>query len=190
MLFENSPQHVYLSYAHDDEAFAKQFHEMMEPFGISVSSCRDNETNQEIEEQAESVLTHCSLVVVLIGPKTRDSRWVDLEIALGTAPRTGLPGAGLLGIILPEHVDFAMPYYDPANIPLRLHDRARWEYALVRKWIDRPDVIHSWLQDAERRRRHFRSAPNFSALQALKEFHWDDNADKPRPVLQTLSERD
>jgi len=190
MPLNNSPQQIYLSYVHSDETYAKRFSELLERKGIATTSIRDSDTNSEIEAQAESVLTHCRLVVVLVGPKTRDSRWVNLEIALATKPRIGSPSAGLLGIILPEHSDFGMPYYDPENIPVRLHDRVRWEYALARKWIDDPDALQLWLKDAERRRRHFRPEPNYAALQELKSYSWNDNADTPRPALQNLWEQE
>lgn len=83
-----------------------------------------------------------------------------------------------------------MPYYEPENIPLRLHDRVKWEFALIRKWIEDPSQIQQWIENAERRRKHFRSSINYSALKALKEYPWDENADTPRPILQSLSERE
>ncbi len=186
----NSSQQIYLSYAHSDEEYARRFSELLDPMGFAVTSIRDADTSCEAEAHAESVLSHCSLVVVLIGPKTRDSRWVDMEIALATKPRIGLPGAGLLGIILPKHPDHGMPYYDPDNIPVRLHDRVRWEYALIRKWVEDPVLLQSWLTDSERRRRHFRPEPNYATLQALKSWSWDENADTPRPALRKLWEQE
>ncbi len=181
---------IYLSYVHSDEGYAKRFAELLEPLSIVTNSIRDAEVNCHTEVDAESILSQCSLFVVLIGPKTRDSRWVDIEIALATRRRrAGLPG-GLLGIILPEHPDHSMPYYEAENIPVRLHDRVRWEYAVIRKWVDDPVLLQSWMIDAERRRRHFRPEPNYATLQTLKTWSWDENADTPRPALQKLWEQE
>lgn len=186
----NSSKHVYLSYVQSDEGYADKFRAILDGLNFQVSACRENKITQDVREQVESALTHCSVVVVLIGPNTRSSRWVDLEISLATEPRIGQPGAGLLGIILPEHEDFAKPYYGPDNVPLRLHDRIVWEYAIVRKWTVAPSMVEKWLTDVERRRYHFRSATNFSVLQTLREFPWNDDIDSPRPVLKALLEQE
>lgn len=186
---EHSP-HVYLSYAQADESDAIAFRKLMESLNVPVDSCRDGETGENVLATARSVLSNCSVIVVLIGERTRDSRWVDMEISLAMEPREDQPGAGLLGIILKSHPDFAKPYYEPDSIPLRLHDRVRWEYGMVRKWTDDPQQVRTWLDDANRRRHHFRSATNITTMRALHAFSWDDSVDTPRPILKSLLEQE
>lgn len=192
MNFDNSPRQIFLSHVSDDKGYAVKFRTLLEPLGYSAFTCFDIPSDQgpDIADKVESVLTHCSLVVVLVGPKTRLSRWVDMEIDLGLSPRIGQPAAGLLGIILPEHEDFSKPYYEPESVPARLHDRVRWEYALLRKWTDNTQAIREWLQDAEKRRRHFRPTVNYKVQLALRSHPWDESADMPRPFLQSLLERE
>lgn len=83
-----------------------------------------------------------------------------------------------------------MPYYDSDNVPVRLHDRVRWKYALIRKWVEDPELFQSWLTGSERRRRHFRPEPNYATLPVLKSWPWDEKADTPRPALQELWEQE
>jgi hypothetical protein len=101
---------------------------------------------------------------------------VDREIELGTESREDGPGAGLVGVILPPHDDFSRPYYDPENVPVRLHDLVQNEYAILRKWSENPDEIRPWLEEAERRRRHC-PEPSLGASAQLYRFAWDPAVD-------------
>jgi hypothetical protein len=135
-------------------------------------------------------LRDCALrsthTVVLIGPATRLSKWVDREIAVSTESREEGPGAGLIGVILPHHEDFSRPYYDPQNVPLRLHDLVESEYAIVRKWSEKPEEVVRWLEDAARRREFFRPEPSLGAAAQIYRFSWSAEVDESRPDPEVL----
>jgi hypothetical protein len=166
-----SQAQVYLSYTKADQSWANKLASLLSGPGISVNKPKD------FQDQLEGVLNSATCVVVLIGTQTRLSKWVDREIELSTDSRENGPAAGLVGVILPSHVDFSLPYYDPENIPLRLHDLVENEYAIIRKWSEDPDETHRWLQEAERRRHRFRPEPSLGTAAKLYRFTWDPEVD-------------
>ena len=188
MSSNSSTAHIFLSYAVPDQSYADQFRALTAPHNVRLSGSHDIAAEANIADDVREALASCDIVVVLIGPTTQHSRWVDMEMELAIAPRSNGPTAGLLGIILPEHPDFAKPYYDPKNVPPRLHDRVHWEYGLIRKWTEDFDLVLQWLKEADRRRRQYRPAVNYSAIQALQRREWDDSADSPREFLKALRE--
>jgi hypothetical protein len=125
-----------------------------------------------------------SHTLVLVGPTTRLSQWVDREIELSTETRNGGPGAGLIGVILPTHDDFSRPYYDPENVPVRLHDLVQSEYAIIRKWSEKPEEIARWLEDAARRRQSYRPEPSLRAAAEIYHFAWNKQVDELRPDIE------
>jgi MTH538 TIR-like domain (DUF1863) len=121
--------------------------------------------------------TGATITIVLIGPATRFSHWVDQEIEVSTKPTKSGPGAGLVGVILPHHEDYSKPYYDPEHVPLRLHDRILAEYAILRKWTDDPSEIARWLTETDRRRCQYDPTPSVRALMDLRRFPWSEPED-------------
>jgi hypothetical protein len=181
---------IFLIYAIDDQSWARRFELLVSPLGYytfptsgdAFSGARS--TNKPLI--VKSAIQSCSFAVVLIGKRTHMSRWVDQEIAWALTQWDGKPAAGLLGIVLPEHEDFGKPYYEPSLVPGRLHDRVRWEYALIRKWSEDPAEISARLQEADRRRRAFLPIVSYSMLQTLHRQQWDESEDAQREVENSL----
>jgi hypothetical protein len=99
------------------------------------------------------------------------------------------PGAGLIGVILPNHDDFKRPFYEPELVPLRLHEFITQQVAILKKWPHFPTAMQPWLEDAEWRRRAFqrRTRVSLSTLKLIREHHWTNEGDEPREALFTLS---
>ena len=179
-------QKIFLSHMAADSKEAARFKSIVEKHGLTVFSAEDMQPGVELLNWMTSVLSDCDIVVVLVGPETRHSHWVDREIEQGTATRESGPSAGLLGVVLKTHPDFEKPYYDPINVPLRLHDRVQWEYGIVRKWSEDPDEVLLWLEEADRRRMHFQPATSLRALRELRRFPWNESLDEQRPLKAWL----
>jgi len=177
---------IYLSYVKADQSWAEQLTALLAPGGLAIRNPQSALLPNEAFEQFREAILASTLTIVLLGPTTRQSRWVDREIALSTEAREDGPGAGLLGLILPTHEDFARPYYDPENVPIRLHDLIQSEYALLRKWTARPEEILSWLAESERRRLALRPEPSLRAAAEIYRFGWDRSVDETRPSPEAL----
>jgi hypothetical protein len=172
---------IFLSHLPADQPLADQLATLLQASGFEL--CKSWDAMQP-EAASEASLEDCvkgaTHTVVLIGPQTRFSLWVDHEIERSTEPRDDGPGAALIGVILPNHEDYSRPYYDPENIPLRLHDLIQSEYAIVRKWTEDPAEIRRWLEDADGRRHRHCPEPSLGAAAQLYRFSWNAEVDAPR----------
>lgn len=193
----SNAQNIFLSHVPGDRHYANEFRDLLASSHWSVrsSTVADMEASWEAANADswaayKDALRKCDILVVLVGPTTRESQWVDWEIDLATASRTAGLAAGLLGLILPEHPDFRSRYYEPERIPLRLHDRTLWEYAMVRKWGGTNSEITAWLEQALRRRRTYRSETSMATLLEIHRRKWDESVDQPRPNPKRLLEHD
>jgi hypothetical protein len=127
--------------------------------------------------------------MVLVGPLTKDSQWVEMEMEVAMAARENGPGAGLIGVTLPNHDDFERPYYEPDLVPLRLHDFVTREVAIIKQWTDSSATVQSWLEDSERRRHAFqrRTRLSLSTLKFIREHDWTNEGDESREEFFKLS---
>lgn len=179
-----SPFSAFLSYVHSDHSWAERLAAVLAPTGVVVRSPLSGlQAADKFQHQLRESILASTHTLVLLGPTTRLSRWVDHEIELSTELRGEAPGAGLIGIILPSHEDFSRPYYDPENVPIRLHDLVQSEYAIIRKWSDTPEEILRWLEEASRRCQSARPEPSLGAAAQIYRFAWDEKLDAPRPHL-------
>lgn len=193
---------VFLSYLRQDAAYAQRLKQILEGLGFTVVGFLDLEEvlGLNITDVARQSLQDCGWLIVLLSNDTKDSTIIDMEIAVATKPRTARPNAdqptppspGLIGVILPEHDDFSKPYYDPPNVPLRLHDRVLWEYGIMKKWIEDSATIANWLAEANERRQLFKPVATLPIEMQLKR-SWRGPevvaSLEERPVLKDLIEK-
>lgn len=181
---KNQPN-IFLSYVHEDQSWADRCTSLLRGIGASIHTARSLlEPGEEFQRRLREAIHQTTHSLVLIGPRTRLSKWVDCEIELSTESRDDGPGAGVIGVILPSHEDFSRPYYDPENVPVRLHDLIQNEYAILRKWTESPDELSRWLEDAERRRYRHRPEPSLGAAARLYRFAWDAKVDASLPDVK------
>ncbi|MEY2726708.1 MAG: hypothetical protein RLZZ458_2575 [Planctomycetota bacterium] len=188
MITKDTVERIFVSHVADDGKYAEKLRDL-----IGTVSKATITLSRATESQYPSLLQQlreCSIIVILIGPKTYSSRMVDREIELAIAPRANQPPAGMLGIILPEHGDFSKPYYEPDSVPVRVHDRVLYNYAVLKKWTDEKDKIQAWLSDSMNRRLHLRSTVSNSVVLGLHTQVWDESVDGPHEVLQALEEQE
>jgi hypothetical protein len=176
---------VFLSYVHADQSWAERFSSLLAGSGITIcNSWSSLKPGEDFEARLRESIGTATHTVVLIGPQTRFSHWVDREIEHSTESREDAPGAALIGVILPSHEDFSRPYYDPENVPLRLHDSIQNDYAIAKKWSEDPAEIGRWLDEAEKRRHRYSPEPSLGAAAQLYRFSWDEAVDAPRAPLK------
>jgi hypothetical protein len=178
---------IYLSYVNSDQPWADRLLALLGNTGIKTCNPQTAlQPGQNIERSLREMILAATHILVLIGPTTRLSKWVDREIELSTEARENAPSAGLIGVLLESHEDFSRPYYDPGNIPLRLHDLIQSEYAIIRKWSEKPEEVSRWLDDATTRRHYFRSETSLRAAAEIYRFSWDRAVDESRPDPEAL----
>ena len=141
-LFESKKdtQHkVFISYYHkDDQYYRNRFEELFGHLFISKSvepGDIDTDVSTEYIKRLiqQNYITDTSVLVVLVGPKTYGRKHVDWEISAALSKKAG-GHSGLLGILLPEFPLTSEGKYQYDDIPPRLADNVKTEYAEVYKW--------------------------------------------------------
>ena len=174
---------VFISFAASDKRSADEMRKMLESEGVEVLSAESSSrAGTHMLESLHSAMSSASVVFVLIGPRTRASKWVNQEIEMAIQGTPSSPPAGLVAVILKDHEDYSRPFYDPDNVPLRIHDHVSRESAILRKWPKEPAEVRRWIADAIRRRERFPSPfVNFSTQSALSRVFWDESVDEAAP---------
>lgn len=177
---------IFLSFIRADQDWARRIAAHLTKAGLKYPDPTSLNAGEDWAEWTQNAAQTATHTLVLIGPQTRLSKWVDQEIELSTRCRENGPGAALIGVILPHHEDFGQPYYEPENVPLRLHDLIQSGYALLRKWSDEPEVIRDWLTEASLRRQHRRPEPSLRAAAQIYRHLWDAAVDIGGKLDSTL----
>ncbi len=154
------PKHkVFISFHHGDQKYKNQFVKLMKDEMLDRSVKIGEINNLDVEEIfqriREDYIAEVTVTVVLIGPCTWKRMHVDWEIGASLRATKKNPRCGLLGIMLPKHLDFRRTMYDPHLIPPRLADncKERTPYACVYDWTDQREDIREWIHQAFQRRK-------------------------------------
>ncbi len=145
---------VFVSYHHDnDEGYKQKLERICSNVMISRSvEIGDIDPNLKTETIRQKIrdefLRDSSVTIVLIGKQTWQRKHVDWEISSSIRNTPKNPRSGLIGILLPTHLDYKSQKYSSYNIPPRLWDNAKCEYALVYDWTENPSHIQSWIHQA------------------------------------------
>ena len=185
----STPPLVFISHAASDSSYASLMEQKLHGLGIPAWNFNTQVSPGDVYlEKAKNALESCTHIMVLVGPRTRESQWVDMEMEVAmSASETGA-GASLIGVILPHHEDFARPYYEPEAVPLRLHDFVRQGVALLKKWSEEPEEIQAWLHLADQRCGGMkRTRPSLSTLKWIREKAWNNEGEVAREGLPSLS---
>lgn len=139
---------VFVSYYHyDDQRYRDAFEKHFGSLFIS-KSVQPGDIDTDVSTEYVKHLIHddylddASVIIVLVGPKTLGRKHVDWEISAGLNKKVG-GYSGLMAILLPEFRLSADGKYQYEDIPARLADNVKSDYAKVYTW--------SWLcADAHR----------------------------------------
>jgi hypothetical protein len=93
-------------------------------------------------------LCDTTVLVVLIGPKTKYRKHVDWEISGALNLKVGDKFAGLLGIKLPTHPDYGTGQTTYDLIPGRLADNFKSGYAVIRDWTEDRVKMQEYIEHA------------------------------------------
>lgn len=136
----NTQRHkVFISFYHHDDQSYKNYIDKYLSRNIINKSVSDGEYSTDNSDEyikrliREEKISDSSVVVVLVGPNTKNRKHVDWEIYAGL--RSSINGnSGLVGIFLPtmRKADNGGYYY--ADMPARLADNIKSNYADFYDW--------------------------------------------------------
>ncbi len=130
---------VFLSfYHHDDEKYRRKFEEK---FGhlMVIKSVHPGDIDPENSSEyikrliRDGYIEDASVVVVLVGPKTKCRKHVDWEISAGLNKKVG-GYSGLMGILLPAFPLTRENKYNGSDLPERLRTNVDSGYAKLYSW--------------------------------------------------------
>lgn len=145
---------TFVSFYHkDDQVFRERFNNLFDDLIVS-KSVEDGEINTENNDEyikqliQNDCLCDTTVLVVLIGPKTKCRKHVDWEISGALNLKVGDKYAGLLGILLPTHPDYGTGYAAFNLMPSRLADNFKSTYAIIRDWTEDRIKMQEYIEDA------------------------------------------
>ncbi|MCM8885069.1 MAG: TIR domain-containing protein [Candidatus Thiodiazotropha sp.] len=135
----NNKHKIFVSYYHkDDQYYRNEFERRFSHLFVS-KSVEPGDIDSDLSDEyikrliQEGYLTDSSVVLVLVGLKTYCRKHVDWEISAGLNKKVG-GYSGLVGILLPEYPLSADNKYSYSNIPPRLADNLKSDYAEIYTW--------------------------------------------------------
>lgn len=150
----NTKRKTFVSYYHkDDQESRTKFENLFGDLIVSKSVEEgdiDSDNSHEYIKQLiqKEYLSDTTVLVVLIGPKTKCRMHVDWEIAGALNLKVGDSNAGLLGILLPSHPDYGTGNATYDLMPARLADNIKSGYAIIRNWTDDRVKMQSYIEEA------------------------------------------
>lgn len=140
---------LFISYYHkDDEYYRDRFEELFGDLFINKSvqyGDIDSDLSTDYIKRLirENYISDTSVVVVLVGKNTYCRKHVDWEISAGLRNN-----AGLIGLALPSHSSYKEKAYSKNNVPGRLVDNLKSEYASFYDWTENRAHIVKWIEKA------------------------------------------
>jgi len=152
---------VFVSYHHlndqwDREQFDQlfsEYYDIMISKSVQIGDIDPNLKTDTIRQKIrDEYLRDTTVTVVLIGKETWKRKHADWEIGASIRHTKLNPRSGLLGIFLPDHLDYGRDKYNPYIIPPRLHYNTKCGYAKLYHWSDKPAIVAQWIHEAFDRR--------------------------------------
>ena len=150
----------FLSYYHKaDQSYKKYFENLFDDLIVNKSvqdGDIDSDNSDEYIKQLiqKQYLCDTTVLVVLLGAKTKHRKHIDWEISGALNYKVGDHYAGLLGIVLPTHPDYGKPNYQKnyADFPKRFWANYESGYAVMIDWTEDRVFMQNAIEKAFRQR--------------------------------------
>lgn len=141
----------FISYYHkDDEDYRDEFEKLTGDLIVNKSvqlNDIDGENDEYIKQLIQKeYLKDTTILVVLIGDKTKCRKHVDWEISGALNFKVGDTYAGLLGLMLPTHSEYGKEKATHDLLPARFADNLKSGYAILRDWTEDTVKIQSYIE--------------------------------------------
>ncbi|GAP44252.1 protein containing MTH538 TIR-like domain [Lentimicrobium saccharophilum] len=166
---------TFVSYYHRDNQgdrarFANLFGDLIVSKSVEDGDIDSDNSDEYIKQLIQKeYLSDTTVLVVLIGPKTKCRMHVDWEISGALNLKVGESNAGLLGILLPSHPDYGTGQATYDLMPARLADNVKSGYAIIRDWTDDRVKVQEYIEEAFERRISMADKRTNSRLQMDKD---------------------
>ena len=150
---------TFISYFHkDDEDYKDEFERLTSDLIVNKSVgdgdiSGDNSDDYIKKLIQDGYLSDTTVLVVLVGAKTKCRKHVDWEISGALNLKVGESYAGLFGILLPTHPYFNEPAFFHDDVPKRLVKNIESGYAEMIKWSLDKEFLQSAIERAYDRRK-------------------------------------
>ena len=148
----------FISYYHNDDQYYKNELINLTSDLIVSKSVESGDINTDVSTEyikqliQKDFLSDTSVLIVLIGNKTKCRKHVDWEISGALNLKVGDSYAGLLGLILPNHPDFGTTKATYDLMPGRLADNFKTGYAVIRDYTTDRIKLQNYIEEAFKKR--------------------------------------
>ena len=157
--FIQTKRKCFISYYHkDDFSYKNTFLNLMNDLTVSKSVVEGDISSDLKDEYVKQLiqkdyLYDTTVLIVLIGPKTKCRKHVDWEISGALNRKVGDSYAGLLGLKLPSHDDYERGSTTYSKIPARLADNFKSGYAVIRDFTTDRKKLQEYIELAYKNRK-------------------------------------
>lgn len=150
---------TFISYYHNDDQYYKEkFIELFENLIINKSvedGDIDGDNSDTYIKQLiqKGFLADTTVLVVLVGAKTKCRKHIDWEISGALNLKVGNHYSGLVGILLPTHPDYNKKTVKIKNLPKRLADNIKSGYAKIYNWTTDEKSLQNIINSTFHRRK-------------------------------------
>jgi hypothetical protein len=162
---------AFVSYYHfDDQYYFEQFDNFFRDLIVSKSVLDGDidsaNSHGYVKQLIQNGYLHdTTVLIVLIGPKTKCRMHVDWEISGALNVKVGDKYAGLLGVLLPTHPDYGTGRYKNINLPQRLAANLASGYAKIIEWTENRAELQKHIEEAFAARENDQLIVNAGLLQ-------------------------
>lgn len=149
----------FISYYHKgDQAYKEKFKNLTLDLIVN-KSVEDGDINANVSDQyikqliQKDFLKDTTVLIVLLGPDTKNRKHVDWEISGALNLKVGDNYAGLLGLKLPSHCDHRKSGYSQSSIPARLADNLATGYAVIADYTTDRKKLQGYIEQAFKNRK-------------------------------------
>lgn len=172
---KNSTKHkTFVSFYHkDDQEYRERFERLFGDLIVHKSvddGDIDSDTSDEYIKQLiqKDYLADTTVLIVLIGPNTKHRKHIDWEISGALNLKVGDKCAGVLALKLPTHPDFGTGSHTHSQLPGRISDNLKSDFAIIRDWTEDRVIMQEYIEIAfNRRDTHYDKRDN-SRIQMTK----------------------
>jgi hypothetical protein len=150
---------TFVSYYHKDNSEDKKNFLNLTTDLIVSKSVEDGDIKTDLSDEyvkqliQKGFLSDTTVLVVLIGVKTKCRKHVDWEISGALNQKVGGNYSGLLGLLLPSHSDYGSQECTYTLIPDRLADNFKSKYAVIRDYTTDRQKLQEYIELAYNNRR-------------------------------------
>jgi len=150
---------TFISYYHYDdqyykEKFIKLFGDLIVNKSVEDGDIDGDNSDTYIKQLIQKGhLEDTTVLIVLVGAKTKCRKHVDWEISGALNLKVGDHYSGLVGILLPSHPDYGKKEVQLNNLPKRLADNVKSDYAQIHDWTTSEKSMQSIINNTFYRRK-------------------------------------